>query len=38
MPLVITDAQFSEALDVIEDGLALLCPEQRAEALLTAIG
>ena len=37
MPLVITDAQFSEALDVIEDGLALLCPEQRAEALLAAI-
>ena len=37
MPLVITDAQLSEALDVIEDGLALLCPEQRTEAVLAAV-
>ncbi len=37
MPLVITGAQLSEALDVIEDGLGLLCPEQRAEAVLASI-
>ncbi len=37
MPLVITDAQLSEALDVIENGLGLLCPEQRAEAVLASV-